>query len=68
MSDQYEYHPHRLLKQRVRDVPSGTEGVLMAVVTENVSDNGIEHWMDLAYIRNASGREFTTAVTNVEPA
>ncbi|MEU9720360.1 hypothetical protein [Streptomyces sp. NPDC047976] len=68
MSEQYEYVPHRLLRRRVRDIASGTEGVLMAVINENVSDTGIEHWMELAYIRGASGREFTTAANNVEPA
>ncbi|MER7337663.1 hypothetical protein ABT403_07395 [Streptomyces sp. NPDC000075] len=41
---------------RVRDIACG------------VSDTGIEHWTELAYIRNASGREFTTAVANVHPA
>ncbi|MFJ3883431.1 hypothetical protein ACIPW5_39030 [Streptomyces sp. NPDC090077] len=65
---QYEYVPHRLLRRRVRDIASGTEGVLMAVVNENVSDTGIEHWAELAYIRGASGREFTTAVANIEAA
>jgi hypothetical protein len=41
----------------------------MAVINENVSDSaGYEHWMELAYIRAASGREFTTAVANVQPA
>ncbi|WP_405981553.1 hypothetical protein [Streptomyces sp. NBC_00158] len=68
MSEQYEYVPHRLLRRRVRDIASGVEGVLMAVVNENVSDTGIERWMELAYIRGASGREFTTAVDNVQPA
>ncbi|MGE7389230.1 hypothetical protein ACQKM2_27540 [Streptomyces sp. NPDC004126] len=69
MSECYEYVPHRLLRQRVRDIASGTEGVLMAVINENVSDSAAhERWMELAYIRNASGREFTTAATNVEPA
>ncbi len=68
MSEAYEYVPHRLLHQRVRDIASGTEGVLMAVINENVSDAAIERWMELAYIRGVSGREFTTAVTNVEPA
>ncbi|MFD0359766.1 hypothetical protein ACFVHW_39475 [Streptomyces sp. NPDC127110] len=68
MSEQHEYVPHRLLRRRVRDIASGIEGVLMAVINENVSDTGIERWMELSYIRNASGREFTTAVTNVEPA
>ncbi|MGW7452496.1 hypothetical protein [Streptomyces sp. NPDC054787] len=68
MPERYEYVPHRLLRRRVRDVASGTEGVLMAVVNENVSDSVHHHWMELAYIRAASGREFTTAVDNVEPA
>ncbi|MEV7545869.1 hypothetical protein [Streptomyces sp. NPDC089915] len=68
MSEQYEYVPHQLLHHRVRDVASGTEGVLMAVINENVSDGGAEYWMELAYIRNATGREFTTAVANVQPA
>ncbi|MGE7387619.1 hypothetical protein ACQKM2_19260 [Streptomyces sp. NPDC004126] len=67
MSECYEYVPHRLLRQRVRDIASGVEGVLMAVINENVSDTGIERWMELAYIRGASGREFTTAAANVEP-
>ncbi|MFD0359642.1 hypothetical protein ACFVHW_38800 [Streptomyces sp. NPDC127110] len=69
MSPGYEYLPHRLLRQQVRDIASGAEGVLMAVVNENVSDSVLhEHWVELAYIRGASGREFTTAITNVEPA
>ncbi|MEW1636371.1 hypothetical protein AB0469_20110 [Streptomyces sp. NPDC093801] len=69
MSDRYEYVPHRLLRRRVRDIASGVEGELMAVVNENVSDSdAYEHWMELAYIRNASGREFTTAVANVQPS
>ncbi|MFD0359568.1 hypothetical protein ACFVHW_38430 [Streptomyces sp. NPDC127110] len=67
MSEQYEYVPHRLLRRRVRDIASGVEGELMAVINENVSDTGIERWMELAYIRGASGREFTTAVDNVQP-
>ncbi|MFF4581652.1 hypothetical protein [Streptomyces sp. NPDC001389] len=69
MSEQYAYVPHRLLRHRVRDIASGTEGVLMAVINENVSDSAAyERWMELAYIRGASGREFTTAVDNVQPA
>ncbi|MEU9715318.1 hypothetical protein [Streptomyces sp. NPDC047976] len=66
MSECYEYVPHRLLRRRVRDIASGVEGVLMAVINENVSDTGIERWMELAYVRGASGREFTTAVANIE--
>ncbi|MCX5381368.1 hypothetical protein [Streptomyces sp. NBC_00091] len=68
MSEQYEYVPHRLLRKRVRDIASGTEGELMAVINENVSGSvACERWMELAYIRGPSGREFTTAVDNVEP-
>ncbi|MFJ7592157.1 hypothetical protein ACIQZO_33300 [Streptomyces sp. NPDC097617] len=68
MTDRYEYVPHRLLRRRVRDIASGAEGVLMAVINEDVSDSVHQHWIELAYIRAASGREFTTAVGNVEPA
>lgn len=68
MSERYEYVPHRLLRRRVRDVASGVEGELMAVVNENVSGTGIEHWVEIAYIRGPSGREISTAVDNVEPA
>ncbi|MFG2979193.1 hypothetical protein ACGFYY_40190 [Streptomyces sp. NPDC048331] len=68
MSDRYEYLPHRLLRCRVRDIASGVEGELMAVINENVARTGMERWMELAYIRAASGREFTTSVANLEPA
>ncbi|MFD8149121.1 hypothetical protein [Streptomyces sp. NPDC059708] len=69
MSEQYEYLPHRLLRRRVRDIASGAEGELMAVVNEDVSDSPTHtYWKELAYIRGASGREFTTAVENVQPA
>ncbi|MET9598889.1 MULTISPECIES: hypothetical protein [unclassified Streptomyces] len=67
MSEQYEYLPHRLLRKRVRDVASGLEGELMAVVNENVSASVLrEHWVELAYIRGPSGREISTAVDNIE--
>ncbi|MGP3687728.1 hypothetical protein ACTVZO_24070 [Streptomyces sp. IBSNAI002] len=68
MTERYAYVPHRLLRRRVRDVASGVEGVLMAVINENVSNTAHEHWMELAYVRTASGREFSTAVDNIEPA
>ncbi|MFD4247120.1 hypothetical protein ACFWP3_36865 [Streptomyces sp. NPDC058525] len=69
MAERYEYVPHRLLRNRVRDIASGAEGELMAVINENVSDSALrDHWMELAYIRVASGLEFTTAVDNVAPA
>lgn len=68
MTERHEYVPHRLLRRRVRDVASGVEGELMAVVNENVSPTGIERWVELAYIRGPSGREISTAVDNIEPA
>ncbi|WP_405423429.1 hypothetical protein [Streptomyces erythrochromogenes] len=68
MSEPYEHVPHHLLHRRVRDIASGVEGELMAVVNENVSDAPTEHWVELAYIRGASGLEFTTSAANVEPA
>ncbi|MFE3767825.1 hypothetical protein ACFXPI_39365 [Streptomyces sp. NPDC059104] len=66
-AEQYEYVQHRLLGRRVRDIASGTEGELMAVINENVSDSGAERWMQLAYIRDATGHEFATAVRNIVP-
>ncbi|MFG2880707.1 hypothetical protein ACGFYU_37835, partial [Streptomyces sp. NPDC048337] len=68
MTERYEYVPHPLLRRRVRDVASGVEGELMAVVNEDVSDSGHQHWIELAYIRGPSGREFSTAVANVQSA
>ncbi|MFB7176900.1 hypothetical protein ACFCYI_04245 [Streptomyces sp. NPDC056257] len=55
-----EYVPHRLLRKRVRDIASGIEGELMAVIDEGVHD--------IAYIRKADGREFTTLAANVQAA
>ncbi|MFD5414156.1 hypothetical protein [Streptomyces nojiriensis] len=60
MTEMYEYQPHRLLRERVRDIASGIEGQLMAVITEGVND--------IAYIRKSDGREFTTAAANVQAA
>ncbi|MGW7311905.1 hypothetical protein [Streptomyces sp. NPDC054854] len=66
MAEVYEYVPHALLHERVRDIASGVEGELMAVVHENVSDTGFERGVDLAYIRPRSGREFSTLIDNIE--
>lgn len=66
MAERYEYLPHPLLRRRVRDLASGVEGELMAVVNQDVSDSIRQHWIELAYIRGPSGREFSTAVANVE--
>ncbi|MFE6841156.1 hypothetical protein [Streptomyces sp. NPDC057686] len=59
--------PHALLGKRVRDIASGIEGELMAVVREDVSDDPVrEHWVELAYVRGSSGREISTAVANIQ--
>lgn len=62
--------PHALLRKRVRDIASGTEGVLMAVLVENTAAADFpERWAEIAYIRpNGGGRELATAVANVEPS
>ncbi|MFF0551442.1 hypothetical protein ACFYUL_21050 [Streptomyces sp. NPDC004311] len=67
MSDP-EYRDHALLRRRVRDIASGIEGELMAVINEDTSTGAIPQRIDLAYIRKADGREFTTAAANVEAA
>ncbi|MFE1831324.1 hypothetical protein [Streptomyces yangpuensis] len=68
MAERYEDLPHRLLRRRVRDIASGIEGELMAVINEDVSNSIHPRWVELAYIRGPSGREFSTAVDNIEPA
>ncbi|MFD7262068.1 hypothetical protein [Streptomyces sp. NPDC059874] len=68
MPEAYEYVTHPLLRRRVRDIASGTEGELMAVVNENVSTTAIDRWVELAYIRGTNGREISTAIGNVEAA
>ncbi|MGZ9934449.1 hypothetical protein ACXNSR_31720 [Streptomyces sp. NC-S4] len=61
--DANEHLPHALLNQTVRDIASGTEGTLMAVLHEDVGDR----WAEIAYIRPAGGGvELTTAVANIE--
>ncbi|MET9883392.1 hypothetical protein ABZZ20_09595 [Streptomyces sp. NPDC006430] len=63
----FEEVPHALLRKRVRDIASGVEGELMAVVRENVSAAPArEHWVKLAYVRGPSGREISTAVANIK--
>lgn len=69
MIEAYEYVPHPLLRCPVRDLASGAEGELMAVINENVSDDvARDRWLELAYIRGANGIEWSTAVANVEAA
>ncbi|MFD9334378.1 hypothetical protein ACFWBF_08165 [Streptomyces sp. NPDC060028] len=69
MAEVYEYVRHALLRERVRDIASGAEGELMAVIHENVSGSvAYERWVDLAYIRIPSGREIAVLADNVEAA
>ncbi|MFD8882404.1 hypothetical protein ACFV0H_07750 [Streptomyces erythrochromogenes] len=66
--DANQHLPHALLNQPVRDLASGTEGILMGVVHENVATEG-EHWVEVAYIRPAGGGvETSTAATNIVAA
>ncbi|MFD3809150.1 hypothetical protein ACFWTC_37700 [Streptomyces sp. NPDC058619] len=64
----YGHEDHPLLGRRVRDIASGTEGKLMAVVREEVATHSGPRWTRRAYIRpEAGGRELTTAVGNIQP-
>lgn len=63
----FEHLAHPLLGQPVRDIASGTEGVLTAVVLEEQPRAvGTPLRVRLAYIRMSNGREMPTAVANIE--
>ncbi|MCZ0980609.1 hypothetical protein O1L60_21020 [Streptomyces diastatochromogenes] len=55
---------HPLLHQRVRDIASGGEGVLTAVVPEWHGGRLLR----IAYVRPATGVAWTTAADNIGPA
>ncbi|MBT2404592.1 MULTISPECIES: hypothetical protein [unclassified Streptomyces] len=65
--DGHEAHP--LIGRLVRDIASGTEGRLMAVVQEDLpTHTGSLRTTRRAYIRpTAGGRELPTALANIEP-
>jgi hypothetical protein len=66
--DAHQHLPHALLHKPVRDLASGAEGILMAVVQENVATEG-EHWVEIAYVRPVGGGvETSTAATNIVAA
>ncbi|THA56085.1 hypothetical protein [Streptomyces sp. A1136] len=68
MPEAYEHLWHPLLRCPVRDIASGTEGQLMAVVYEEVGQvRGDPQYKPIAYIRMPSGRELPTAASNIEP-
>ncbi|MFZ3473972.1 hypothetical protein ACODT3_06300 [Streptomyces sp. 4.24] len=69
MPDPGEHLAHPLLTRQVRDVASGTEGKLMAVVPEEVRRFcGDPDYAPIAYIRMPSGLELSTSERNVEAA
>ncbi|WP_327258203.1 hypothetical protein [Streptomyces sp. NBC_01244] len=67
-ADYFGHEPAPRIGKRVRDIASGSEGQLMAVVQEEVPNyEGRPMTVWLAYIRLASGgRELSTAPTNLE--
>ncbi|MFF3089955.1 hypothetical protein ACFVRB_33705 [Streptomyces nojiriensis] len=64
----FGHEAHPWLGHLVRDVASGTEGLLMAVVVEEVATHDGPRWTRRAYIRpQGGGLELPTAVGNIEP-
>ncbi|MEU5069590.1 hypothetical protein AB0G95_36780 [Streptomyces virginiae] len=67
--DSFGHENHRWIGRTVRDVASGTEGELTAVVNEQKPDHlGRAMSVRLAYIRKADGRELSTAAANIQLA
>ncbi|MFG2716526.1 hypothetical protein ACGFX2_39345 [Streptomyces goshikiensis] len=66
--DAYGHEPDPRIGKQVRDIASGTEGELMAVVSEAIPNyEGVPMTVRLAYIRPVGGgREVTTAPPNLE--
>ncbi|MBT2478179.1 hypothetical protein [Streptomyces sp. ISL-94] len=63
----FGHEAHPLLGCLVRDLASGTEGRLMAVVLEEVDTHAGPRWTRRAYIRPvAGGTELATAVANIQ--
>lgn len=64
--DSFGHERHAWIGRIVQDIPSKGTGRLMAVVHEKVLNHeGHERWVRLAYIRPASGVEWSTAVGNI---
>ncbi|MGP3688564.1 hypothetical protein ACTVZO_28325 [Streptomyces sp. IBSNAI002] len=65
-SDSFGHASHPWIGQAVQDVATKGTGRLMAVVHEKVLNHeGHDRWVELAYIRPASGIEWSTAVDNI---
>lgn len=66
-TDSFGHEDHKWIGRTVRDIPSGTEGELTAVVHEKKRNHvGQLTGVRLAYIKKADGLEFPTAATNIE--
>ncbi|MFI8105476.1 hypothetical protein [Streptomyces sp. NPDC086023] len=64
--DSFGHERHPWLGRRVRDIASGTEGRLMAVVREEIATHTGTHEARRAYIRpEAGGRELPTSPENL---
>ncbi|MFE9933562.1 hypothetical protein [Streptomyces sp. NPDC005533] len=64
----FGHEAHPWIGRLVRDVASGTEGMLMAVVVEEVATHAGPRWTRRAYIRPpCGGRELPTALGNIAP-
>ena len=65
--DSFGHLPHPWIDKTVRDIACGQTGRLMAVVKEQTGfASGAPLTARLAYIRDARGVEWSTAVNNIE--
>lgn len=63
----FGHENHQWIGKTVRDIASGTEGELTAVVHEEKRDHlGRVTGVRLAYIKKTDGRELPTAAANIE--
>lgn len=66
-ADTYGHVKHPWVGMTVRDIASGQTGLLMAVVVEPAGFvSGAPRVARLAYIKDARGVEWSTAVSNIE--
>ncbi|MFI6689064.1 hypothetical protein [Streptomyces sp. NPDC050485] len=64
--DSLMHETHPLIGHRVRDTASGQTGQLNGVVREPVGAGEDRRYVRVAFIRLASGIEFSTAADNIE--
>ena len=65
--DALHHEDHPLIGSRVHDIASRQEGELTAIVCEPVTDrNGNRRYVRLAFIKAASGIEWSTSAESVE--